>query len=460
MNDFLFQPGSRIHLVGIGGTGMSAIARVMLQQGYLISGSDRSASPFTEALSAMGATVYIGHDAAHIHGAQALIATSAANDQNPEIAAAKAKGLPIFRRSEMIGALLRGRRVIAAAGTHGKTTTTGMIAHILREAQRDPGFIIGSVLKSAGTNAELGRGADFVIEADEYDYMFLGLEPAAAVVTSVEWDHPDFFPTAEAFTEAFDRFAGRILPGGVLIACADDAGANALAHRREMNGGRVVRYGTAAGVDVRLTDVTDRGDETRFSLHFPQEGMIEVRLPLTGLHNALNAAAAITAARWHGVDLRTAAAALAGFSGTGRRFEVRADRGGIAVIDDYAHHPTAIRVTLAGARARYPDRAIWAVWQPHTFSRTQALIEGYATAFGAADHVIVTPIYAAREQPSAGIDGAWAAGRIAEHHRDVVAVNSLSEAAGLLRERVRPPAAIVIFSAGDAPQIGLEYLRI
>lgn len=459
MNDFLFQPGAHIHLIGIGGTGMSAIARVMLQQGYIISGSDRNASPFTEALAAAGATIFVGHDAAHLGDAQAVITTSAANEQNPEIAAARTRSIPIFKRSEMIGALLRGRSVIAAAGTHGKTTTTGMITHILQQAGRDPGFIIGSLLKTTGTNAELGRGPDFVIEADEYDYMFFGLEPTTAVVTSVEWDHPDFFPTAEVFAQTFEQFAAKITAGGTLIACTDDAGANALAHSREMNGGRVLRYGSSADADVQITSLTDSGSGTVFTLRFREGGTVSVQLSLSGMHNALNATAALVAARLHGVDPQSAAAALASFSGTGRRFDVRADRDGIAVIDDYAHHPTAIRVTLAGARARYPGRAIWAVWQPHTFSRTQALIDGYAAAFGDADHVLVTPIYAAREQPVAGIDEHWVAAWIAAQHADASAVSSLQEATAVLRARVRAPAAIVIFSAGDAPQIGMEYLN-
>lgn len=446
----------RIHLVGIGGTGLSAIARVLVQRGCLVSGSDRVAAPMLDALAAEGVRVFVGHDPAHIAGAEALIVTSAADEANPEIAAARAAGIPVYKRSDIIAAIMAGQIGVGIAGTHGKTTTTGMLAHILMTTGRDPSFIVGSIVASLGTNARYGRGGIFVIEADEYDHMFLGLRPQIAVVNNIEWDHPDFFATPEQFAAAFDRFAATLPADGLLIAGADDPGAAALAGRTRAGGGRVQVFGQSARADARIVGLALAADGIRFALHLNGE-TAPVALDLPGAHNALNAAAALTAAVSLGVPLAEGAAALASFRGTGRRFDVRHDDGAIAVIDDYAHHPTAIRATLAAARARFPDRALWAVWQPHTFTRTRALLADYARAFDAADAVIVTEIYAAREQPIAGVTGQMTAAAI--RHPVVHFAPTLADAAAVLRAHVCPPAAIVIMSAGDAPLIGRLYLE-
>lgn len=423
----LFQPPQRVHFIGIGGAGLSAIARILLERGVAVSGSDRTPNPLAEALRRDGAHVVYGHDAANVAGADAVIVTSAAAPDHVEIVAAKAAGIPVYKRADVIAAIMAGQAAICVAGTHGKTTTTAMIAHILRQTGRDPSYIVGGTLPLTGTNAGVGRGGAFVIEADEYDYMFLGLRPDVAVVTNVEWDHPDFFPTPESMQDAFRRFIALIPPDGTLIACADDPGAAALMAEARCH---VIPYGLPSS---------------------------PISLPIPGRHNLYNAHAAILAAGTQGAPFDEAAAALESFTGAGRRFDVRFDRDGIAVIDDYAHHPTAIRATLEAARSRYPDRALWAVWQPHTFSRTRALWADYLGAFADADHVVVTDIYAAREHP----DGATTAARfVAElRHPDAHHTPSLEDAAALLDAEVCAPAAILIMSAGDAPGIGVRFLE-
>lgn len=426
----------RLHLVGIGGAGLSAIARVLMAQGHSISGSDRAASPLLDALAAEGAHVFIGHAAAQIAGADALIVTSAAPLSNPEIAAAHAAGIPVYKRSDIIAAVMRDRTAVCVAGTHGKTTTTGMIAHILMTAGRDPSFIVGSTVASLGTNAHHGQGDAFVIEADEYDHMFLGLRPHIALVNNIEWDHPDCFPTPGDFTAAFDHFVDRLPADGVLVYNADDPGASTLAGRIADTGRRVVPFSYQGGIAAGLGAV----------------------ITLAGRHNVQNAAGALAVAGVLGIPAAAAITALTTFTGTGRRFEVRHDDGHIALIDDYAHHPTAIRATLQAARSRYAGRAVWAVWQPHTFSRTAALLNDYAAAFSEADGVIVTEIYAAREAPLPGITGAAVAAAIT--HPVVHHAATLKAAAALLAAQVTAPAVVVILSAGDAPQIVPLYLAL
>jgi UDP-N-acetylmuramate--alanine ligase len=451
------------HLVGIGGSGMSAIARVLALRGFTVSGSDRAANPQTDALAALGVRVHVGHDPAHIAGAGALIATSAATEHNPEIAAAGAAGVPVFRRNAMVGALMAAapgepaKTAVAVAGTHGKTTTTSMIAHILHETGRQPSYIIGGVLATTGLNADWNpHGRAFVIEADEYDHMFLGLAPDVAVLNNAEWDHPDFFADEAALLDAFARFAARIRPGGVLIVGEDSAGAR---RAGDAFAGRRVGFGTGAAAEYRAGQVAVGPDGTRFTLHVPGSAPVEVTIQPPGAHNALNALAAMLAA-YHaeGVSPTESARALATFAGAARRFEVRGERAGVRVIDDYAHHPTAIAATAAAAQARFPDRTLWVVWQPHTFSRTAALWAEYRAVLAALTaqgvRVLVTDIYAARETAT---DPAITAARLAAE-AEATYTGGLGETAAYLRAHVRGPAAVVIMSAGDAPAIGRALL--
>ncbi|MBK8022091.1 MAG: UDP-N-acetylmuramate--L-alanine ligase [Chloroflexi bacterium] len=459
-------PGSHIHLIGIGGAGMSAIARVLLGLGYRVTGSDRIASDVSAALVSEGAAVIIGHDAVNVGGAQAVIVTSAASADHLEVRAARAANIPVYKRSDIIGDLMRGKSVIAVAGTAGKTTTTSMIAHILIGLGRDPSYIVGGVLSTTGVNGHAGSGDIFVVEADEYDNMFLGLSPDVAVITNIVWDHPDFFPTVDEMVSSFRRFADRITPQGTLIVCRDDPGALSLAQDWATAGWRVVRtYGERSiggDADIHMRDLRTKAGSPIFEYCVGAADWATVYLNVPGRHNAHNAAAALAAVQTavgSAFDVQRAVEALASFAGTGRRFEIMGEQAGIIVVDDYAHHPLKIQAALEAARSRYPDHALWAIWQPHTFSRTEALWDDFSHSFGLADHVLVTPIYAAREDPIPGVDGAAVAESIAQFHADARHVVSFEEAAAILRREAHGPAVVMILSAGDAPRIGKMLLH-
>lgn len=457
----LITPGQHIHLVGIGGAGLSAIARVLLGQGYRVSGSDRTLNALTESLARDGARIDPTHDAANVTGADALIVSSAVQPDQVEIAAAQAAGIPVYKRYDIMADLMAGKQVIAVAGTAGKTTTSAMIAHILLETGKAPSYIIGGVLSSTGQNADVGSSEAFVIEADEYDNMFLGLRPNVAVVTNVEWDHPDFFPTPADTQRSFEQFVALLPDDGWLVACADDPGAYTLADARMKRGLQAFPYGESANAVLRAVDVRTDAETTAFGIRMADSqspDSLQVRLALPGRHNLLNAMAALIASYFAGVDLNEAVAALSSFKGTGRRFELKGEVNGVAVIDDYAHHPTKIRATLQGARSRYPQHQIWAVWQPHTYSRTQALEVDYLAAFSDADHVLITDIYAAREQPIPGVSAA----AIAEHmdHADARFTPTFADAVAILDMEVQAPAVVIVMSAGDAPKIAAEFLKL
>ena len=445
--------GQRIHLIGIGGAGLSAIARILLGRGMRVSGSDNRMSEITMALAEEGARVEIGHDADFVFGADAVLATSAVPDDHIEVAAARALDIPVYRRRQFMRALLQGYDTLAVAGAHGKTTTTAMLTRILQCAGQDPSYIVGGTLGNTGSNAGVGSGESFVIEADEYDNMFLGLSPDLAIITNIEHDHPDFFATAEDIQAAFSRFAASLTDCGTLIACADNAAALALAVARRAEGRSALTYGIgSASADWQAVDLRFHGFDSHFTVR--RDGMIrgQVRLGLPGAHNVLNALAALVAANQRGVSIERGAAALAGFIGAGRRFELRGERDGIVVIDDYAHHPTAIRANLAAARRSYPQRQIWAVWQPHTYTRAQQFQADFVAAFDQADRVLVTPIYAAREEPIAGISSPNLA-RAISARCPALYMPAFAAAAELIRDEARRPAAVLIFSAGDANQI-------
>jgi UDP-N-acetylmuramate--alanine ligase len=451
----ILTSGHRVHIVGIGGTGMSAIARVLLDRGVKVSGSDRALNEITKALARDGATVVQGHTAANIGDAEALIVSSAIHD-NPEVDAANAAGLPVYKRKDILPALLENRRVIAVAGTHGKTTTTAMTAHILCSAGIDPGYIVGSVMENTGTNASGGTGTPFVIEADEYDDMYLGIAPDIAILTSAEWDHPDYFPTESDMLASFSRFVGGVRPNGLLIVDVDDWRTRAVASSRMA--GETLTYGFDKRADIFMHNVrVGKDGRMRFDVYAKQPMPVmraEITLRVVGRHNAANAVAAALAAEAAGVPFEEAVRALKTFESTDRRFTVAGEVGSLVVIDDYGHHPTAIARTLEAARMAYPKHTIWAVWQPHTYSRTQALMSGYARAFADADHVLVTEIYAAREEPLAGVDPKRVAKAIRQYHDDVIHTGDLEATAERLIKRVRGRSLVIVFSAGDAPKVG------
>jgi UDP-N-acetylmuramate--alanine ligase len=451
---------AHIHLIGIGGSGLSAIARVLLESGSSVSGSDRQLSPQALGLQPLGARLYAGHRPENVHGADTVVRSSAIPDDNVEVQEALRLGIPVLKRAEFLGRWLDeqpGRQVVAIAGTHGKTTTTAMIAWVLSALNRDPSYIIGGVSANLDGNAHAGGGPQFVIEADEYDRMFLGLRPNLAVVTNVEHDHPDCYPTAQDFELAFWQFTQRLQTGGALIACGDDSGAANLLAKVQEDGMHAFAYGIEdSAYDYRAIHIT-RAEQGAFEFEAAPNGQaaVKIRLQVPGRHNILNALAAFAAADQLGLPLGEAAQALGDFRGTGRRFEVRVVAGGVALVDDYAHHPTEIRATLAAARARYPGRTIWAVWQPHTYSRTRTLLTGFLNAFQEADHVLVTEIYAAREAPPA--DEFSARQVVAQmHHPDAVFVGSLQAAGDTLEERLQAGDVVLVLSAGDADQINVR----
>ncbi len=458
---FTLQPNMHIHLIGIGGAGISAIARVLLGRGFTISGSDQQANEITAALQEAGATIYQGHDAANIAGANLLVISSAIPENNPELKAAREANIPVMKRSEFLGHLMADRIGIAVAGTHGKTTTTGMIAHILMEADLDPTVIVGGVLPSLGSNGRFGEGDYFVVEADEYDNMFLGLKPEVAIILNIEHDHPDIFPDEASYQAAFAQFAGLLPEGGHLVACATDPETAVLIENLELSGVQVSTYaiGVAEGqqpdADYLALDLRSNqlgGTDFLVETEGQMIGLARLRLP--GEHNVLNALAAIIVAGDLGIDFNVIRAALGSFSGVNRRFETIGEVASVTIIDDYAHHPTEIEVTLKAARQRYPGRRIWAVWQPHTFSRTRLLLDKFATCFAEADRVVALDIYRSREKDSLGVD--TAAVLEVMKHPAAVHIPDLDDAAQYILDRVRPHDVVVTLGAGDSNKVAQQ----
>jgi len=456
-----------VHLIGIGGTGLSAIALVLLERGYKVSGSDRQPSPAAQSLQQAGAQVFIGHKSENIAGADLVLRSSAIRDENVEVQAALATGIPVLKRVDFLGELMAGQQGIAIAGTHGKTTTTAMIAWILAEAGVDPSYIIGGVSSNLAGNAHAGQGKYFVIEADEYDRMFLGLQPQVAVVTNVEHDHPDCYPTFQDFQQAFREFVLRLEPSGKLVACADNPAVAQLLGLALANGLEGFSYGVSeTHLDYRAQDlVVNLKGGFSFNVVRQKDGLLApVHLQLPGEHNVQNATAAFAVADLLGLDLAKACLALSEFQGTGRRFELRGEPAGVSVIDDYAHHPTEIRATLAAARSRFPKRRIWAVWQPHTYSRTQVLWDDFLAAFKDANFVVVLEIYPARE--SAPADGFSSRGLVEAMSKDgnykpgtVNFVPGLPEATEYLLDHLQAGDVVLVLSAGDADQISARLVQ-
>ncbi len=448
----MLKSSDHIHFVGIGGTGLSAIARVLAESGYRVSGSDRQASSLTEPLRALGVTLEIGHDPANVSGATLVVRSSAVPDDNVEVVAAIAQGIPVVKRAEFLGPLMSGKTGIAIAGTHGKTTTTSMTAWLLSDLGLDPTFIVGGVVENLGTNARAGSGMCFVIEADEYDRMFLGLTPDIAVITNVEHDHPDLFPTEADFFDAFEQFTDRLAQGGTLVTWGDQAAAKNLAERAGKAGRRTVTYGLAAGNDLQaknLAAVPGAGYE--FDVLHTSEVAARMRLQVPGEHNVLNALAVVGIGMALGLTPQKIAVSLGRFTGVGRRFEVRGEAAGVTIVDDYAHHPTEIRATISAAAMRYPGRPLWVTWQPHTFSRIALLRDEFAGSFAGADHVIVTDVYAAREARPAGFSLASLVANMG--HPDARQIDSPDAIVDELSARLAHGDVLLVLSAGDADKI-------
>ncbi len=397
----------RVHFVGIGGSGMSGIAEVMLSLGYAVQGSDLKTNKQTRRLESHGATVFIGHAKDHIQDADAVVVSSAVDETNPEVAAAREALLPVVRRAEMLAELMRFRYSVAVAGTHGKTTTTSLIATVMADGGLDPTFVIGGRLKSADANARLGQGDYLVAEADESDASFVHLKPMLAVVTNIDADHMSTYDgDIERLRDGFIEFLHNLPFYGLAVMCIDDPGVRDILGRV---GRSVVTYGFDESADVRATDLVYEAGSTRFEVRRRNADPLAIRLRLPGRHNVQNALAAIAVAEELAVADEAVVAALGRFEGIDRRFqylgEVETARGKVLLVDDYGHHPTEVAATLAAARSGWPDRRLVLVFQPHRYSRTRDLLDDFANVLSGADVLIVLDVYAAGEAPIAGADG-------------------------------------------------------
>ena len=449
----------RVHLIGIGGAGMSGIARILLARGAAVSGSDAKDSRTVLALRALGARIEVGHDAAHLpEGPATVVVSSAIRETNPELAAARERGLDVVHRAQALAALTAGRRLAAVTGTAGKTSTTSMLTVACQHAGLDPSFAIGGDLTSSGSGAHEGSGPVFVVEADESDASFLAFTPSVAVVTNLEPDHLDHYGTAEAYTAAFDAFTGRIAPGGLLVVCADDPGSAALGERAAARGLRVQRYGRAAGTDARLVDFRPDGAGARARLH--HDGVEHLlRLAVPGAHMALNALAALLTGIELGGRPEALLAGLAAFDGVRRRFEFKGRVDGVAVYDDYAHHPAKVAAQLTAARDVVAGAGrVVVAFQPHLYSRTREFAADFGRALAIADQVVVLDVFGAREDPVPGVTGALVADAVPLPPGRVRYVPGWSDVPAVVAGIARPGDLVITMGAGDVTVLGPEVL--
>jgi UDP-N-acetylmuramate--alanine ligase len=452
--------GTHVHLIGIGGAGMSGIARILLARGVAVSGSDAKDSRAVLALRALGARVAVGHDAAHLpEGPATVVVSTAIRATNPELTAARERGLAVVHRAQALAALTAGRRVAAVAGTHGKTSTTSMLTVALQHCGLDPSFAIGGDLASSGAGAHHGEGDVFVVEADESDGSFTAFTPDVAVVTNVEPDHLDHHGSEQAYRAAFTAFVDRIRPGGVLVVCADDPGAVALTARARERGLAVRRYGRSApGDDAELRDFTPDGSGARVRACLDGSEVV-LRLAVPGEHMALNALGAALAAVELGAPRDCLADGLAAFDGVRRRFEYKGRAGGVAVYDDYAHHPTEVAATLRAAReVAGPDARVVVAFQPHLYSRTRQFADAFGAALGLADEVVVLDVYGAREDPEPGVTGALVADAVPLPRERVRYVPHWADVPAVVAGLVRPGDLALTMGAGDVTVLGPEVL--
>ncbi len=448
-----------LHFTGAGGIGMSGLAEILHRMGCVVTGSDAKRSPSTERLAALGIHIAIGHAAENLPaGAAALVVTSAVGEDNPEFAEARRRGVPIVRRGELLAELMRGKRSAAVAGSHGKTTTSSMLASIAIEAGFDPSAAIGSTVPAfGGSNARLGAGEWFIAESDESDGSFLELSPEVAIITNIDREHLDHYGDFESVRKAFLQFSNRVSFHGSVIACADDAvTVDTLSACRR----RVIWYGRSERAEIRIADETCGASGSRFTLILDDRDTLAVQIPVAGRHNALNAAAALAAAMRMGIAGDVAADAISKFRGPGRRMEWRGSAGGIKVIDDYGHHPTEVRATLEALRMLGPGRLV-VIFQPHRYTRTAALMDEFARAFHAADEVFVLSVYEASEQPIAGVTGEALVARMrSAGHEGVSYAGPIEEAAKVILPALQRGDVVLTLGAGSVTTLGPQLLEL
>jgi UDP-N-acetylmuramate--alanine ligase len=448
----------RVHFIGIGGVGMSGIARILLAQGVPVSGSDAREWPALDALRALGATIAVGHDAGNVTTADTVVFSSAIKPGNPELDEARRRGLRLLHRSEALVALMGGHRVLAVSGTNGKTTTTSMLTTVLQACGEDPSFAIGGELSEAGSNAHHGTGEYFVAEADESDKSFLLYRPHVAIVTNVEADHLETYGTLAAIEEAFAEFAEHVEPGGFLVCCADDPGAARLAGRARAAGVTVHTYGESEGADLRLAGLSSGAVGASYRAVLDGVDLGPVTLPVPGRHIALNSAAALLTAARLGLPTGVATAALGAYGGVRRRFELKGTAAGIRVYDDYAYHPTSMSAQLTTVREVAAPGRVVVVFQPYRFSRTTVFQDGIAAALGLADEVIVMEVYGPGEERAPGEGGVALTAAVPLAAERKVFVPSWSEVAAEVVKRARTGDVVVTMGAPPIAMLGEEVL--
>lgn len=444
-----------IHFVGIGGIGMSGIAEVLLNLGFDVSGSDLRDSPTVQRLRELGARIMVGHDPSHLDEADVLVRSTAVGLDNPECRAALERGVPVIRRAEMLAELMRLKYGIAVAGTHGKTTTTSMLATCLAAGGVDPTVVIGGRLDSlGGSNAKLGAGEYLVAEADESDGTFNELSPTVTIVTNIDPEHLDHHGSVEALEQAFTDFANRVPFYGFSVLCLDHPRVQELLTKVRRP---VVTYGFGRNADFRCSQLRFDGPRTTFRLHYRDKALGDITIGMPGRHNVQNATGAIAAAMELSIPFDQIQSGMHHFSGVQRRFTIVAEPGGITLVDDYAHHPVEIEATLEAAEAAWPDRRVIAVFQPHRYTRVRDLFTSFCTSFNHATEVIVCPVYAAGEEPIEGIDHHHIAAEVRDRgHRNTRAVDSLDEAIELLADTVRDGDVVISLGAGNVNRVVCE----
>jgi len=448
----------RVHFVGVGGAGMSGIARIMLARGIAVSGCDAKESRGLAALRALGAGIDVGHDGAHITDADTVVTSSAIRADNPDLVAAHELRRRVLPRAAALASVMADRRGLAIAGTAGKTTTTSMLTVALQACGKDPSYAIGGDLNEPGSNAHAGTGEFFVAEADESDRSFLLLAPEAAIVTNVEADHLDNYGRAEAVTEAFEAFIERVSPGGCAVLGADDAGSRSLVPAAVARGLTTLTYGLADDADVRIESLRLDGSQSQFAVVAGGRRLGELTLQVPGVHNAVNAAGALALGLALGLPFTDMARGLSEFTGARRRFELKGEAAGVRVYDDYAHHPTKVRAALAAAREVAGGGRVFVVFQPHLFSRTQHFSTAFGAALSAADEIVVMDVYAAREDPVPGVTGALVAEAIDLPVGLVHFEPSWSAVPALVAELARPGDLVLTVGAGDVTMLGPQIL--
>lgn len=454
----IFGRTRQIHMVGIGGIGMSGMAEILLQKGYRVTGSDANMSDTVERLQELGATVHIGHKEENIEGADVVVYTSAVKaEENIETKAALELGIPVIKRAEMLAELMRMKYGIGVAGTHGKTTTTTMIGHVVQDGSFDPTIIVGGKVHSFDkTNAVVGTGDVIVVEADEFDRTFLRLRPSLAVITNIEAEHLDIYDNLQDVKEAFIEFANKVPFYGAVILCLDDPNVRSIIPEIDR---RTLTYGLTPQAEVRAVNLDIDHFESTFTVVYNDQELGELSLQAPGEHNIKNALGAVAVGLELDIDFKYIKSGLERFEGVFRRFQLKAEKDDVMVIDDYAHHPTEVQATLNAARKGWKDRRIVAVFQPHLYSRTQELYKEFGSSFFDAEVCVITDVYPSREEPIEGVNGKLIADAAREYgHRKVHYVEDKTELPGKLKEIVQPNDIVITMGAGDIYKFGEQFV--